>query len=54
MGLLEVLTLIFVVCKLTGYVAWSWWLVFSPMYLYVLFFGGFAVALLFRWRWNKS
>jgi hypothetical protein len=31
MGFFELLTLIFVVAKLTGYIAWSWWWVFSPV-----------------------
>ncbi|MHC5291112.1 transmembrane Fragile-X-F protein [Bacillus licheniformis] len=31
MGILEVLTLIFVVLKLTGVIAWSWWLVLLPV-----------------------
>ena len=28
MGLVEVLTVIFVICKLTGVISWSWWQVF--------------------------
>jgi len=35
-GNLEVLTLIFIVLKLTGFIAWSWWLVLSPLILSVL------------------
>jgi len=31
MGLLEVLTLVFVVLKLLGVIAWSWWYVFLPL-----------------------
>ncbi len=30
MGLCEVLTIIFVLCKLLGIITWSWWLVFLP------------------------
>lgn len=30
MGLFNVLTLIFVVLKLVGVIAWSWWLVLLP------------------------
>lgn len=30
MGLCEVLTIIFVICKLLGIITWSWWLVFLP------------------------
>ena len=31
MGLLEVLTIVFIVLKLIGVIAWSWWLVLSPL-----------------------
>jgi hypothetical protein len=31
-GFFGVLTLIFVTLKLTGYIAWSWWLVLLPAY----------------------
>ena len=30
MGLLEVLTIVFVVLKLTSIIDWSWWLVLLP------------------------
>jgi hypothetical protein len=30
MGLLEVLTLIFVLLKVFDLITWSWWVVFSP------------------------
>lgn len=30
MGILEVLTIIFVVLKLVGVITWSWWIVFLP------------------------
>lgn len=33
MGFLSVLTLIFIVLKLTAVIAWSWWWVLSPMLL---------------------
>lgn len=32
MGILEVLTIIFVVLKLIGIIGWSWWAVFIPLY----------------------
>ena len=35
MGLLEVLTIVFVVLKLLGVIAWSWWLVFLPLIIAV-------------------
>ena len=34
-GFLELLTIAFVVLKLTGVIAWSWWWVFSPILLLV-------------------
>ena len=30
MGFVELLTLMLVAAKLTGYLDWSWWAVFSP------------------------
>ena len=30
MGFTELLTLVFIVLKLTGAIAWSWWLVLLP------------------------
>ena len=41
MGFLETLTMVFVVLKLLDVIAWSWWIVFSPMivgYLIIFFF----------------
>ena len=31
MGILEVLTVVFIVLKLLGVIAWSWWLVLLPL-----------------------
>jgi hypothetical protein len=30
---LSILTLIFITLKLTGYIAWSWWWVLSPLWI---------------------
>lgn len=30
MGIAEALTIVFIVLKLTGVIAWSWWLVLLP------------------------
>ena len=50
MGILEVLLILFIVLKALGILAWSWWVVFIPLYvdvvLYLAWFG--AVALIFR------
>jgi len=50
-----ILTLIFVVAKITGWVNWSWWIVFSPfiiklvlvfcLFLFVLVIGAVAALL---------
>jgi len=37
MGILEVLTIVFVVLKLLGVIAWSWWLVLLPLIISVSF-----------------
>lgn len=43
MGFTEVLTIVFVVCKLLGIITWSWWLVLLPEIiagvLYISFVG---------------
>lgn len=35
----ELLTLVFIVLKLTGVISWSWWWVLSPIWI------GFGIAL---------
>lgn len=51
---LGLLTIVFITLKLTGYIAWSWWWVLSPIWI------GFAVAMglivivflfAFLWAW---
>lgn len=32
-GVLEVLTIVFVVLKLCGVISWSWWLVLMPLWI---------------------
>jgi len=49
-GFFGLLTILFVIAKITGYVAWSWWLVFSPMFVGLLFV--FVIAALAVWA-NK-
>lgn len=44
-GILPILTIIFVILKVTGVVVWSWWTVFSPM-LVGLVLLGIAVLIL--------
>ena len=35
----QILTLIFITLKLTGYISWSWWLVLLPIWGVFAFFG---------------
>jgi hypothetical protein len=32
MGFFETLLLLFIALKLMGFIAWSWWLIFLPLY----------------------
>lgn len=54
MGLLEVLTIIFIVLKLLGVITWSWWLVLLPgliaLGIYVVFYAFFIVNWFRTWR----
>ena len=36
----SILTIIFVIAKITGYINWSWWLVFLPILITPLFWLG--------------
>jgi len=48
LGVLNLLTLIFVTAKLFGAIDWSWWLVLLPLYggrALVLLVMGFALAM---------
>lgn len=48
MGFFELLTLIFVIAKITGYLAWSWLWVFSPILVHVgLIIGFFVIVVVF-------
>ena len=51
MGLLEVLTLIFVALKLTGHIDWSWFWVLSPLIFAILFYIVFFFGLV---SWSSS
>jgi len=45
MGFLETLTIVFIVLKLTEVIAWSWWAVFSPMWVgYAVIFCGAMIV----------
>ncbi|MEU4709469.1 hypothetical protein AB0G00_23830 [Nocardia salmonicida] len=50
------LFLLFLALKLTGSIAWSWWWVFSPLWLpiavavFIVGIGGLVVAMINRWE----
>lgn len=37
-GFTGLLTILFIGLKLTGYIAWSWWWVLSPIWISILIF----------------
>lgn len=50
MGICEILTIIFVCCKLFGVISWSWWLVFLPEIIALIGYVTFLVLfVLFIW-----
>lgn len=46
MGFAEILTIIFIVLKLTGTITWSWVQVFIPEIIALLFYVAIAVGLI--------
>jgi len=50
LGFLSLLTLIFVICKLTNVISWSWWLVFAPS----IFGLAIIILLLALFVWSKG
>lgn len=38
MGFTEILTIVFIVLKLTGFIDWAWWLVLLPEIIAVAFY----------------
>ena len=36
-GFLGLLAIVFIVLKLTGYIAWSWWWVLAPIWIPIIF-----------------
>lgn len=48
-GFVGLLTIIFVLCKLFGVVAWSWWVVFLPVLIPFGLFAGVMLVLGIGW-----
>ena len=42
-GFLGVLTIVFIIFKLLDKITWSWWWVFSPMWIPIAVIGGIAL-----------
>ena len=47
MNLINILTVVFVIAKITGYIDWSWWLVFAPTLFSLVLILSIAVLALF-------
>ncbi len=47
MNFINVLTVIFVIAKITDYIDWSWWLVFSPTLFSIALFLTIATLAIF-------
>ena len=45
-GFVGMLTILFIGLKLTGYIAWSWWWVISPIWISGLLFLSFVAIFL--------
>lgn len=43
-GLCELLTLLFIGLKLTGFIDWSWFWVLSPIFIPLIIIGGFLIT----------
>ena len=53
-GFVGLLTILFIGLKLTGYIAWSWWWVLSPLWISAIFgLTIFAIALLVMYAATK-
>jgi hypothetical protein len=45
-GFTGLLTILFIALKLTGYIAWSWWWVLSPIWISLLLAVGIIIIVL--------
>jgi len=53
-GFVGLLTIAFIVLKLTGYIAWSWWWVLSPIWISALTVVGVLLLVLMGWGISKA
>lgn len=55
MGFTEVLTIVFIVLKLSGQIDWSWWLVLLPEIIAVSFYTFLMISVFgFAWKLTKE
>ena len=54
MGFTEALLLAFIILKLTGVIAWSWWLVLAPLYPSVVIWVLIALFGVKFWKRHKT
>lgn len=53
-GFIGLLTVLFIALKLTGHIAWSWWLVLAPLWISAISaIVVFIVVLILAWRLGK-
>lgn len=52
-GFFGLLTILFIGLKLTGYIQWSWWLVLSPIWAWILLLTLFLIIVfvIYGKRW---
>lgn len=53
-GILPILTIIFIILKVTGVVAWSWWVVFSPLLISLVLLGIAVLILIYALKKIKK
>ena len=53
-NLFEIVFLILLVCKITGVIAWSWWIVFLPLILEFAAVIIFILCFMLLFKWVKE
>jgi hypothetical protein len=43
MSIFSILLIIFIVLKAVGFITWSWWVVFTPIYIQILIWVGLVI-----------
>lgn len=53
-GFVGLLTIVFITLKLTGYIAWSWWWVLSPMWISCIIATAIIIGVVGLAAWASS